>query len=82
MFSRFDRIPASDGHTVKPQSNEPYSNTVLGTLAIDGWAVTFDIARKILGGLGPAQSPPSCTKCNRQPINGQCTNFMLFDMAP
>ena len=32
---------------------------------------------------GPAQSPPRCTKCNspRQPINGQCTNFILFDVA-
>ena len=26
---------------LKPQSNEPlYSNTVTGTLAVDGWAVT------------------------------------------
>ena len=30
---------------------------------------------------GPAQSPPRCTKCNTQPINGQCTNFILFDVA-
>jgi len=22
----------------------------------------------------PAQAPPSCTKCNNPPINGQCTN--------
>jgi len=28
--------------TLKPQSNRPsYSNTVIGTLAIDGWAVIF-----------------------------------------
>ena len=28
--------------TLKPQSNEPlYSNTVIGTLAVDGWAVIF-----------------------------------------
>ena len=28
--------------TLKPQSNGPlYSNTVTGTLAVDGWAVTF-----------------------------------------
>jgi len=32
-------------------------------------------------GWGPAQSPPRCTKCNSPPINGQCTNFMLFDVA-
>jgi len=30
---------------------------------------------------GPAQSPPRCTKCNSPPINGQCTNFILFDVA-
>jgi len=27
------------------------------------------------------QSPPRCTKCNSPPINGQCTNFILFDVA-
>jgi len=27
--------------TLKPQSNGPlYSNTMIGTLAVDGWAVT------------------------------------------
>jgi len=29
----------------------------------------------------PAQAPPRCTKCNSSPINGQCTNFVLFDVA-
>jgi len=28
-----------------------YSNTVIGTLAVDGWAVTFGTARRGLGGL-------------------------------
>ena len=32
-------------------------------------------------GCGHAQSTPRCTKCNNPPINGQCTNFMLFDVA-
>jgi len=33
-------------------------------------------------GCGPAQAPPRCTKCNSPPtINGQCTNFILFDAA-
>jgi len=55
---------------------------VIGTLAVDGWAVTFGAAKKGLGaGWGPAQSPPRCTKCNNPPINGQCTNFVLFDVA-
>ena len=32
-------------------------------------------------GCGPAESPPRCTKCNSPPINGQCNNFVLFDVA-
>ena len=32
-------------------------------------------------GWGPAQSSPRCTKYNSPPINGQCTNFILFDVA-
>ena len=27
------------------------------------------------------QSPRRCTKCNNPPINGQCTNFVSFDVA-
>ena len=49
--------------TLKPQSNGPlYSNTVIGTLAVDGSAVTFGTARRGLGG-----APP---------VNGKCTNFI------
>jgi len=34
--------------TLKPQSNGPlYSNIVIGTLAVDGWAVPFGTARKL-----------------------------------
>jgi len=33
--------------TLKPQSNKPsYSNKVIGTLAVDGWAVTFGTGRR------------------------------------
>ena len=43
--------------TVKPQSNPPlYRNTlVIGTLAVDGWAVTFGTEE----GPGRAAAPPS-----------------------
>jgi len=59
-----------------------YSNTVIGTLAVDGWAATFGTARRGLGGLGPRSVPSSLyTKCNSPPINGQCNNFTLFDVA-
>jgi len=68
--------------TLKPQSNGPlYSKTVIGTLAADGRAITFDTARRAWAGCGPAQSPSRCTKCNSSPINGQCTKFILFDVA-
>ena len=46
--------------TLKPQSNGPsYSNTVIGTLAVDGWAVTFGTAMRGLGVLRPHQPVPS-----------------------
>jgi len=42
--------------TLKPQSNGPlYSNTVICTLAVDGWAVTFGTARRAWAGCGPSQ---------------------------
>jgi len=38
--------------TLKSQSNgQLYSNMVIGTLAIDVWAVTFGIAKNGVGGL-------------------------------
>ena len=47
-----------------------YSNTVIGTLAIDGWAATFGTARRGLSGAAVTAHP-----------SGQCTNFILFDVA-
>jgi len=42
----------------KAQSNGPlYSNTVIGTLAVDGWAVAFGTAKRCLGGAGAQPSP-------------------------
>jgi len=58
-----------------------YTAIQTATLAVDGWAVTFGTARRGLGGAQPTQAPPSCTKCNNPPINGQCTNFILLDVA-
>ena len=46
--------------TLKPLNNGPlYSNIVIGTLAVDGWAVIFGTARRGLGGLGPRPVPSS-----------------------
>jgi len=58
---------------LKPQSNRPScSNTVIGTLAVDEWAVTVGTVRSGLSGLHQMQ----------QPIHQQqFTNFILFDVA-
>ena len=46
--------------TLKPQSNGPlYSNAATGTLAVDGWAVTFGTARRGLDVLWPRPVPSS-----------------------
>jgi len=50
-------------------------------VAVDWWVVTFGTARRGLDGAQPAQTPPRCTECNIPPINVQCTNFILFDVA-
>ena len=56
--------------------------TVIGTLAVDGWAVTLGTTWiEGLGGLRPAHSRLRCTKCNSTTTNGQYTNFMLNDVA-
>jgi len=66
---------------LKPRSNGPlYSNTVIGTLAVDGWAVTFGTARMGLAGCGLVQFPPRCIKSNSPPINGRCTNFIYHSI--
>jgi len=43
---------------------------VIGTLAVDGWVVTFCAAMMDLGRLRPAKSPPRC-ECNSPPAKGQ-----------
>ena len=70
--------------TLKPQSNGPLT------------AIQRLVHRPLMGGMfmlrlvqrgghwagcGPAQLPPDFTKCNSPPTNGQCTNFILFDVA-
>jgi len=46
--------------TLEPQSNGPScNNTMIGALAVDGWAVTFGTARKGLGGAAARPGPSS-----------------------
>jgi len=47
---------------VKTAEHRTISNTVIGTLAVDGWAVTFCTARRGLGGLGSRPVPSSLYK--------------------
>ena len=57
------------------------SNNMNGTLAVEGWAVTFGTAMK--GLVGAAARPDSCcTKCNSPPINGQCANHVFLYNDP
>ena len=49
--------------TLKPQTNGPlYSDTAIGTLAVNGWTVTFGTARRGLGGLRPTHQQPVQSK--------------------
>jgi len=58
--------------TLIPQSNGPlYSNTVIGTLVVDVWAVTFGTARAEAPPR-PLLAVPNVTKCN---------NFVLSDVV-
>jgi len=46
--------------TLKLQSNgQLYGNAVIGTLTVDGWAVTFGTAKRGLGRLWPRPVPSS-----------------------
>jgi len=58
---------------LKLHSNGPlYSNIVIGTLAVDGWAVTFDTARRDMGALQPHSASLTV------PVNSQCTNVHVI----
>jgi len=53
-FNNFNPLIA----TLKPQNNGlNNSNTVTGTLAVDGWAVTFGTTRRGLGGAATRPGP-------------------------
>jgi len=68
--------------TLKPQSKEPlYRNTVITTLAAKGGVLHLVQRGGVWAGYGPVLYSTRCTKCNSPPINGQCTNFILFDVA-
>jgi len=53
LGSQFNPLDAKGNYNATSNKNE------VGTLAVDGWAVTFGTARKGLGGLGPHPVPSS-----------------------
>jgi len=53
-----------------------YSNICIQSLV--RWPLMGGLLHLVLR--GGAQSPPRCTECNRPSINGQCINFILFDV--
>ena len=65
--------------TLKPQSNGPlYSNTVIGTLSVDGWALPLVHRGGAWAGCGPTQSPSRCTKCTSPPTSYYLTRHYNF----
>jgi len=69
-------IPSLMG-TLKLHSNELYYTTiqVIGTLNVDGWAVTFGTARSVLGRLRPTQSHSRCTVTSHPSMASVPTSF-------
>jgi len=54
---------------------------MIDTLAIDRWAVMFGTASRAWGAAAPPSPLLAVPHVTAQPINGQCTNFILFDVA-
>jgi len=54
---------------------------VIDTPAVDGWAVTIGTARRGLGGLESCPVPSSLPLPLSLFVNGQCANFVSFDVA-
>jgi len=83
--------------TLKPQSNGPLCSNTATLRWLVHWPLMGGLLhlvqqRREWASCGPAQFPARCTKYNSPPINGQCTtayitrcectNFILFCVAP
>jgi len=65
--------------TLKPQSNGPLNNsTVIGTLTIDGWTVTLDTARRILGGCGLQPRPVRSSLYHRSTASEPTSYYSMY----
>ena len=71
--------------TLKPQSNRPsyiaIQRLVHWPLMSAGLQGCYISRGGDWSGPQPAQALPRCTKCRSPPINDQCTNIVLFDVA-
>jgi len=64
---------------IKTASNGPlHSNTVIGTLAVDGWAVTFGTTKRGLH--GRAAAPPSPLFAVH-PSTASVSTLLSFDVS-
>jgi len=52
-------LTLQSSHLNRKATDHHNSNTVIGTLVVDGWAVTFDTARRGLGGATARPGPSS-----------------------
>ena len=64
--------------TLKPQN---YGNTVIGTLAVDGWVVAFGAAMKDLGGLRPRPVPSSLYQMYQPTRQRPVYQLIVFNAA-
>jgi len=65
-------------NTLKPPSNGPlYSNAVIGTLAVDGY-IWYILE---VGGAAGVAAPIPLLSLPNVTDHGQCTNFILFNVA-
>ena len=51
--------PRGSVRVITPHDVSSYRNTLIGTLAVDGWPVTFGTARRGLGGAAARPGPSS-----------------------
>jgi len=65
--------------TLKPQSNGPsHSNMVIGTLAVDGWAVTFGTLQRGGAWAGCGPHPVSSSLYQMQQLAHQRPVYQYF----
>jgi len=67
---------------LKPHSNGPlYSNTVIGTLAVDGWGVTFGTAMRGWRGRSPPRPLLAVRYQMQQPTHQRQVYQLQFNVA-